>query len=139
MDGTVNGSDDDVRLRVRTVGGTWTDNSPPTLFAHTPQNYISSSDAELVFLGHDSHIEFGYQAQPDGPGTAWQPYATLDPRNATNTTAGAPGLDGSASVRFDPLRDPAPGIVDVLFYDENDGTAGYPHHATVFYKAIAIE
>jgi hypothetical protein len=52
---------------------------------------------------------------------------------------GAPGLDGSASIRFDPLRDNNPGIIDVIYYDENDGTAGYSHHATVYYKAIIIK
>ena len=62
----------------------------------------------------------------------------LDPRNASNTTAGAPGLDGSAVSRFDPLRDNNTGIIDVLYYDENDGTAGYAHHASIYYKAIVI-
>ena len=62
----------------------------------------------------------------------------MDPRNSTNTTAGAPGLDGTANARFDPLRDNNTRIIDVLYYDENDGTGSYPHHATIYYKAVDI-
>jgi len=149
-DGTVNGSDNYARLRYRTTGGVWTDDSPPgttggaasasgNWFNHTPQNYISSVDDEYVFLGHDVNISPGvYEYQTGGPGNNWSSAKQLDPRNSTNTTAGAPGLDGSASIRWDPLRDNNPGIIDVLYYDENDGTAGYDHHATVYYKAVDI-
>jgi hypothetical protein len=150
MDGTVNGSDNYVRMRYRTSAGVWTDNTPPggaggasnpagTWYSHTPQNYISASGDDWVFLGHDVNISpGGYQYQTNGAGNNWSAYATIDPRNSTNTTAGSPGLDGSASTRFDPLRDNNPGIIDLLYYDENDGTAGYPHHATVYYKAIDL-
>jgi hypothetical protein len=150
MDGTANGNDDYVRLRYR-VNGSWVDNTPPggaggpsnpagTLYAHTPQNYVSAAGDDYVFLGHDSVISpGGYQVQPGGPGSNWSAYARLDPRDQSNTTAGAPGLDGSASIRFDPLRDPSPGIIDLLYYDEDDGTAGYSHHATLYYKAIVIK
>ena len=150
MDGTSGGSNDYVRMRYRTSGGTWTDNTPPgggggasnpagTWFAHTPQNYVSAAGDDYVFLGHDSNISpGGYQYQLGGPGGSWSAYARLDPRDRSNTTAGAAGLDGSASIRFDPLRDANPGIIDVLYYDENDGTSGYDHHATLYYKAIVI-
>jgi hypothetical protein len=150
MDGTALGSNDDVRMRVRASDGTWIDNTPPggaggasnpsgTWFAHTPQNYISAAGDDYVFLGHDSNISpGGYEYQVGGAGGAWSPYATLDPRNQSNTTAGEPGVDGSASIRFDPLRDPSPGIIDVLYFDESDGTAGFAHHATLYYKAIVI-
>ena len=149
MDGTSNGSDDYVRLRYR-MNGSWVDNTPPggaggpsnpagTLYAHTPQNYVSSAGDDFVFLGHDSVISpGGYQYQPGGPGSNWSPYTRLDPRDRSNTTAGAPGLDGSASIRFDPLRDPNPGIIDLLDDDESDGTTGYDHHGTLYYKAIVI-
>jgi hypothetical protein len=140
MDGTGSASTPDnyVRMRYRNAAGTWQDNSPPNnLFAHTPQNYMSSTGDVYAFLGHDVNVQFGYQSQTGGFGNSWNPYATLDPRNQNNTTAGAPGLDGSASVRYDPLRDNNPGIIDVIYYDENDGsTSG--HHATVFYKAIVL-
>ena len=150
MDGTANGSNDYVRMRYRTSSGTWTDDTPPggaggasnpagTWFSHTPQNYVSSAGDDYVFLGHDVNISpGGYEYQVGGPGGSWSAYATLDPRNRSNTTAGAPGLDGSASIRFDPLRDTNPGIIDVLYYDESDGTAGYDHHATLYYKALVI-
>jgi hypothetical protein len=150
MDGTPNGSDDYVRLRYR-LNGSWVDNTPPgsaggpsnpagTLYAHTPQNYVSAAGDDYVFLGHDSVISpGGFESQPGGPGSNWNPYARLDPRDQSNTTGGAPGLDGSASVRFDPLRDPNPGIIDLLYYDEDDGTAGYDHHGTLYYKAIVVQ
>jgi hypothetical protein len=150
MDGTPSGSDDYVRLRYL-ANGSWVDNTPPggaggpsnpagTLYAHTPQNYVSAAGDDYVFLGHDSVISpGGFQTQPGGPGSTWTAYTRLDPRDQSNTTAGAPGLDGSASIRFDPLRDPSPGIIDLLYYDENDGTSGYDHHATLYYKAIVIK
>jgi hypothetical protein len=140
MDGTGSASTTDnfVRQRFRTTAGVWQDDSPPgNLFAHTPQNYLSSTNDIFVFLGHDINIQFGYQYQLGGIGNGWSSYSSLDPRNQNNTTAGAPGLDGSASVRFDPLRDNNPGIIDVLYFDESDG-AGPGHHATVFYKAIVL-
>ena len=150
MDGTPNGSDDYVRLRYR-VNGSWVDDTPPggaggssnpagTLYAHTPQNYVSSTGDDFVFLGHDSVISpGGYQFQAGGPGSNWSPYTRIDPRDQTNTTGGEPGLDGSASIRFDPLRDPNPGIIDLLYYDEDDGTTGYDHHGTLYYKAIVTK
>ncbi len=112
MDGTANGSNDYVRMRYRTSGGSWNDNTPPggaggasnpagTWYAHTPQNYVSAAGDDFVFLGHDSSISpGGYQYQLGGPGGSWSAYARLDPRDQSNTTAGAPGLDGSASIRF---------------------------------------
>jgi hypothetical protein len=149
LDGTVNGSDNYVRMRYRTSDGTWTDNTPPgisgpsnpngTWYCHTPTNYISSNNDIYVFLGHDRNISPGpYQYQIGGAGNNWSAVNQLDPRNQTNTTAGAPGLDGSASVRFDPLRDNNTGIIDVIYYDESDGTVGYSHHATVYYKALDL-
>jgi chitodextrinase len=152
MDGTVSGADDYVRMRYRAGDGTWTDDTPPggnggasnpagTLFAHTPQDYISSRNAPFVFLGHDVNIEFGYQYQVGGVGTSWAPYTTLDPRSSSSPAPGdtvEPGTDGSASVRFDPLRDNNAGIIDVIYYDERDNADATHHHATVYYKAIVI-
>ncbi len=150
LDGSVNGSDNYVRMRVRTAPNTWVDNTPPggqggasnpagTWFTHTPQNYVSNAGTDFVFLGHDVNISpGGYEYQVGGAGNPWSPYATLDPRDKSNTTAGAPGLDGSASIRFDPLRETNAGIIDLVYFDEYDGTAGYPHHSTIYYKAIVI-
>ena len=149
LDGTVDGSDNYVRLRYRTAGGVWTDNTPSgmagasnsngTWYAHTPQNYISSVGDEFVFLGHDVNISPApYQYQAGGVGNNWSPVFPMDPRNSTNTTAGAPGLDGTANARFDPLRDNNTQIIDVLYYDESDGTDNYPHHATIYYKGVHI-
>ena len=152
MDGTVLGADDYVRMRYRTAGGTWSDDTPPgdgggasnasaKMFAHTPQNYISSTNANYVFLGHDANYEFGYQYQLGGLGSNWGPFATLDPRSASSPGPGdtiEAGTDGSASVRFDPLRDNNPNIIDVIYFDERDNSDASHHHATVYYKAIVI-
>ena len=152
MDGTVLGHDDYVRMRYRNTDGTWSDNTPPggsggasnpsaTMFAHTPQNYISSTNGNYVFLGHDVNFEFGYQYQLGGQGTNWGPFTTLDPRSASNPAPGdtvEPGTDGSASVRFDPLRDNNTNIIDVIYFDERDNSDAPHHHATVYYKAIVI-
>jgi hypothetical protein len=149
LDGTVNGADNYVRVRYRT-GGVWTDDSPPssaggassssgTWYTHTPGIYVDSSGNVFVFLGHDINISPGvYEEQVGGPGNNWGAAVQVEPRNSTNTTVGNPGIDGSASVRFDPLRDYNPGIIDLLYYDESDGTSGYDHHATLYYKAFAI-
>jgi chitodextrinase len=151
MDGTVGGGNDYVRMRYRAVAG-WTDDTPPggsggasnasaTMFAHTPQNYISNTNSNYVFLGHDASVQFGYQYQLGGVGTNWAPFATLDPRSNATPAPGdtaEPGTDGSASVRFDPLRDNNPGIIDVLYFDERDNSDSSHHHATVYYKAIVI-
>lgn len=152
LDGTVSGTDNYVRHRYRTVGGTWTDNTPPSSsggassstgtwggFAHTPQNYISAAGDVFIFLGHDTNISPGpFEWQHGGVGNNWSAQIQLDPRNQSNVTAGSPGLDGSASIRFDPLRDNKPSIIDILVYDEDDGTAGFNNHATIYYKAVDI-
>ena len=148
--GTVSGADDYVRLKYRTAGGVWTDNTPSgaagasnangTWFAHTPQNYITAAGDEFVFLAHDANISPGpYQYQTGGVGNNWSAVFQMDPRNSTNTVAGAAGIDGSASIRWDPLRDNNPKIIDLLYYDENDGTSGYDHHATIYYKGVYID
>jgi chitodextrinase len=149
LDGTAGGTNDYVRVRYRTSSG-WIDDSPPgsaggaptsagTLFAHAPQIYLSQSGDPYVFLGHDAQVSPGvFVYQRGGVGNPWSAAVQVDPRNETNTTAGAPGIDGSASTRYDPLRDNAPGVVDLLYYDENDGTPGYYHHATLYYKAIEL-
>ena len=151
LDGSVSGSNDFVRMRYRTTSG-WVDDTPPggsggasnanaSWFAHTPQNYISATNGNFVFLGHDVNIEFGYQYQLGGAGTSWGPYSTLDPRSNASPGPGdtvEPGTDGSASIRFDPLRDNNPSLVDVLYFDERDNSDASHHHATLYYKAIVI-
>jgi hypothetical protein len=152
MDGTVSGADDDVRVRYRASANTWTDNTPPggnggasnassTLFAHTPGMYVAGNGAFYPILGHDVNIQFGYEYQSGGEGTSWAAYATLDPRSATSPGTGdtcEPGLDGAASIRYDPVRDTDNGIIDVAYYDERDNATCTQHHATVYYKAILI-
>jgi hypothetical protein len=149
LDGTVNGSNNYVRIRYRRSDGVWIDNTPAgvagpsnpngTWYCHTPTSYISSANDTYVFLGHDNKISPGpFQYQVGGAGNNWSAVNQLDPRNQSNVTAGTPGLDGSVSVRFDPLRDNNTGLIDLIYYDENDGTPGYSHHATVYYKAVDL-
>lgn len=149
LDGTVSGTDNYVRMRCKNSSGSWVDNTPSgaagssnpngTWYCHTPTNYLSSAGDLFVFLGHDVNISPGpFQFQAGGVGNNWSAVNQLDPRNQMTTTSGAPGLDGSASVRFDPLRDNNTGLIDVLYYDEDDGTPGYSHHATLYYKAIQL-
>jgi hypothetical protein len=137
MDGTVNGSDDCLKIRYRTSAGVWTDNSPPgraggasspsgTMCGHTPQNYIYNRNDEYAILGHDlPNYEPVYAYKLGGPGNPWSSVAAYDPRSSTNPTPGdtcEPGLDGSANARFDPLRDNNAHIVDVIYYDERDNS-----------------
>lgn len=149
MDGVPMGNDY-VRMRYRAATGVWTDNTPSGFsgasnsngmwYAHTPQHYTSASNGNYVFLGHDVNIQFGYQYQLGGVGTNWSNYFTLDPQRNSAPASGdtcSPGTDGSASVRFDPLRDNNPGIIDVVYFDESYSDCSH-HLARVFYKAIAI-
>jgi protocatechuate 3,4-dioxygenase beta subunit len=150
LDGGVLKANDFVRMRYRTSGGVWTDNTPPggvggasnpagTWFAHTPDNYVSSTGDDWVFLGHDvNRSPGGYEYQIGGPGNPWSAYATADPRNNVNKKTGSPGVDGTASVRFDPLRDNNPNIIDFIYFDQNDGSPGYRRHAVIYYKAIVL-
>lgn len=151
MDGTVNGSNDFVRLRFRNSSGVWTDNTPPggaggasnsagTMFAHTPGFYTGGHGDLYTFLGHDVNIQYGYQFAIGGPSFNWGAYTTLDPRSASSPAAGdtcEPGQDGAASVRFDPLNDNNLGLIDTAYYDERTNAAPCTQHlATIFYKAI---
>ena len=153
MDGTVNGTDDYVRLRYRTAGGVWTDDSPPSTsggvpgsagtwptggVGHTPQNYMSASGTEFIFLGHNtikSPAPFEYQT---GVGTMWSAETDIDPCNTTTSPSGEPGCDGAVSLRYDPLRDNNPSLIDFTYYKENDGRSGYTNHGTIWYKAVQI-
>ena len=103
---------DYVRIKYRSAPGAWVANDPtPNLYAHTPTIYMRSNDL-YAFLGHDANIHPGYQYQLSG--APWSPYAVLDP-------VGSP--DGSASTRWDPMRDYNPGVIDLLYFDEDiDGS-----------------
>ena len=108
---------------------------------HTPELHLDHERQLRVPRTRRRTIEFGYQYQLGGLGANWGPFATLDPRSATNPGAGdtvEPGTDGSASVRFDPLRDNNTNIIDVIYFDERDNSDASHHHATVYYKAIVI-
>jgi hypothetical protein len=102
-------SSDYVRVRYRAFGR-WHDVSPPgNLYAHTPQIYARGGDV-YVFLGHDAGIRYGYVFKLRG--RPWSRYRAL-------TTAAQGTLDGSASIRWDPLRETNRRIIDTAFFDED--------------------
>jgi Big-like domain-containing protein len=111
-----------VRIRSRS-GGTWTENTVPSLLSHTPQIYAQNDDL-YAFLGHDTNIHFGYAWQPAGG--SWSPYTVL----YSSST-----VDGSASIRWDPQRETNANVVDVAFYDEdvNDDKSYRPR---VYYVGV---
>jgi hypothetical protein len=108
-----------------------------------------------VLLG-DQKIESGSDSDAAGMAEAFKTAASASGTLATlsiyvSTTSSSTTLvaglyasnaagthDGSASTRYDPLRDNNPNIIDLLYYDENDGTPGYFHHATLYDKTVAL-
>lgn len=115
---------DEVRIKFRSATR-WVPNSPPALFAHTPQIYGRRNDI-YVFLGHDSEIRFGYTYRLWGQ--RWASYRPL-----TATSLGT--LDGSASVRWDPLHETNRKVIDTAFFDEdrNDDQRWLPR---LYYMAV---
>jgi chitodextrinase len=118
----LNGSDF-VRILRKTPQG-WVANNPsPNLYAHGAHLYTQGDDT-YAFIGHDTRIYPSYQYQLSGQ--AWAPYISLDLRGSQ---------DGSASTRWDPLRETNPNIVDMLYFDE-DTFAGGGYIPTLFYIAV---
>jgi hypothetical protein len=118
---------DAVRIEYRdTATGAWTpDPLPADLFTHAPQVYTRGNDV-YAFLGHDSQIRFGYQAHLAG--SPWSAYVPL-----TETSLGT--VDGSASIRWDPLHETNAGVIDTTFYDEDKNDTGQ-FHSLVYYMAV---
>lgn len=142
-------TDNYIRVKVRTGVNTYVDDSPQagagapsssgTLSTHTPQNYFDWNGNHFVILAHDSVRNPGpYKLQAGGYNNNYGSLIAVDPRNETNTTAGTPGVDGSATIRYDPLRNTDTGVIDFGYYDEDDGTTGN-HHSTLYYKALVID
>ena len=145
--------DNYARERYRTAGGVWTDNTAPGNSggapsssgtwstggtSHSPSIYISSLGLVFDFLGHDSTktpAPFETQATAGG---SWTPQTNVDPCNKTTSPLGEAGCDGAVSIRYDPLRDNNKSLIDLAYYKEDDGTSGYNHHGTIWYKALQI-
>ena len=106
--------------------GRWHDDTPPAggyKITHSPQLYTRRNDV-YVFLGHDANIHWGYLVQHAG--RPWSRYVVLD---ATN------GMDGSASVRWDPQRDRNPDLIDAVHHSEDyQGTGAYLPQ--LYYQAV---
>jgi hypothetical protein len=78
------------------------------------------------FLGHDVNIHFGYRAHLAGQ--AWGAYNEL-------TTA---PRDGAASVRWDPLHETNPNVIDASYFDE-DVRHDRSFFAELFYVGVKPE
>ncbi len=114
-----------VRVRHR-AGGAWTlDPTPTDFFTHTPQIYMTGNDV-YAFLGHDSQIRYAYAFHLAGQ--AWSPLMAL-----TSTIDGT--LDGSASVRFDPLHETNASVIDTTFWDE-DQLNNKTYFPEAYYMAV---
>jgi probable HAF family extracellular repeat protein len=111
-----------VRVKYRTDSG-WVSDSPPTdLFTHTPQIYTRGDDV-YAFLGHDVNINFGYTYRLAG-----QPWSG-------STALSTERDDGSASIRWDPLRETNPDVIDASFFDE-DTLGNGSFLPEVYYMAV---
>jgi hypothetical protein len=114
-----------VRVRHRD-GGAWTlDPTPSDFFTHTPQIYTQGNDV-YAFLGHDSAIRFAYAYHLAGQ--PWSPLTAL-----TTTADGT--LDGSASIRWDPLHETNAGVIDATFWDE-DQLNNKTYFPELYYMAV---
>jgi hypothetical protein len=114
-----------VRVRHR-AGGAWTlDPTPSDFFTHTPQIYTQGNDV-YAFLGHDSSIRFAYAYHLAGQ--PWSPLTAL-----TTTADGT--LDGSASIRWDPLHETNAGVIDATFWDE-DQLNNKTYFPELYYMAV---
>jgi hypothetical protein len=112
-----------IRIRKK-VGTTWTPNDPtPDMLTHTPQIYMHGNDA-YAFSGHDTAIKFSYSRQLAGG--SWSAAQEL-----TNIVA-----DGSANIRWDPLHDNNPSIIDAAFYNE-DILGNNTFLGEIYYTAVA--
>jgi hypothetical protein len=107
--------------------GRWSDDSPPSAgygITHSPQLYSRRNDVYL-FLGHDVNIHWGYLVQRAG--RRWSSYTVLD--------AASP-MDGSVSVRWDPARDTAPGVIDAVHHSE-DYRGDRSYLPELYYQAVS--
>jgi hypothetical protein len=98
-----------VRVKYKSAGSWVFDTMPTDLYAHTPQIYGRGNDI-YTFLGHDDEVRFGYAFHLTGE--PWAPYQPL-------TTLAEGRLDGSASVRWDPVRETNANVIDAAFFDED--------------------
>jgi hypothetical protein len=107
--------------------GRWLDDTPPSSgygITHSPQLYSRGDDLYL-FLGHDAALHWGYLVQRGGH--AWSAYVVLDSASA---------MDGSASVRWDPLRDNDPHVIDAVHHSE-DYQGNRAYLPQLYYQAVA--
>jgi len=116
------------RATVRLLrGGRWLNDTPPAGgygITHSPQLYSRRNDIYL-FLGHDANIHWGYLVQRAGH--RWSQYTVLD---ATSR------MDGSVSVRWDPARDPNPGVIDAVHHSE-DYRGDRSYLPQLYYQSVA--
>jgi len=113
------------KLMIRTASGWTLDRQTVEDYAHAPQVYAHGEDL-YQFLGHDANIHFGYRAHLAGH--PWGAYTEL-------TTS---PHDGAVTVRWDPLRDTNPDIIDAGYFDE-DVRHDRSFYAELYYVAVKPE
>src|SRR5262249_9918044 len=113
------------KLMIRTASGWTLDRQSVEDYAHSPQAYARGEDV-YQFLGHDANIHFGYRAHLSGH--PWGAYAelTTSPR------------DGATSVRWDPMRETNPDVIDASYFDE-DVLHDRSYRAELFYVGVKPE
>jgi concanavalin A-like lectin/glucanase superfamily protein/Big-like domain-containing protein len=114
-----------VKIKYRTAAGWVWENPTEDLYTHAPQIYTRGDDVYAV-LGHDIEIRFGYDYKLAGQ--TWAPYTAL-----TQTSEGT--FDGSADVRWDPLHETDPSVIDATFFDE-DKYDDKSYRAEIYYMAL---
>jgi hypothetical protein len=112
-----------VRVAYRTSTGWVSDNPPTEVYTHGATLYAQGEDV-YVFLGHDAAIRYAYLFHLQG-----QPWSSVIELNTRDST------DGSASTRWDPLRETNAAVIDTVFFDEdvNDDKTFVP---LMFYMAV---
>lgn len=114
-----------IKYRDRAKNQWVADPLPANLYTHAPQIYAQDNNI-YVFLGHDRQIRFGYEYQLSG--RRWGPYVPL-------TTQAMGTLDGAASVRWDPLHETDPKVIDTTFFDEDIADDGN-YLPRLYYMAV---
>jgi hypothetical protein len=111
-----------IRIKKR-IGGSWTfDNPTPDALSHAPQIYVHGNDL-YAFNGHDTDLNFAYGYRLAG--STWSAEQKLTPLAA----------DGAASIRWDPLHETDPSIIDAAFFNE-DRLGNGSFLGEVYYTAV---
>lgn len=117
------------RWRRRTGTNTWT-SLTDSENTHAPTAFAVENDL-YFFEGHSipasGNVHPAYQVSTDA-GSTWGSEKVFTPASENQ--------DGSASVRYDPLYDPDPSIIDWFGWDERNPDGDSLHKGVVYYIAV---